>query len=245
MKYSEFCDKFYFGRNLTALVRCKSKVKIGEYFFHTVLGDLDLKIVLPNSDSAYDKYFRGTRNSEELWGFIVEYFDEPEFCKDLLKTLKDSGTAIVANRFGVQFGEEPLNKKFLVYAIAKQFYAIANGSGEADDIIDSAYQEAKRPKRFPEYIEKATDKYRRIDALTGGSEVRLLKDYYVCNPLTTSKTGSRKGGRGVRVIEDATVEKIAELSNRVILVANGGCGKTLMLQHLFVDAAGKYERRLI
>lgn len=240
MKYSEFCDKFYFDRNSTALARCKSKSKIGEYFFRTVLGDVELKTVLPGSDSAYDKYFRGTRNSEELWGFIVEYFDEPEFCKDLVKTLRDSGTMIVANRFGVQLEEEPLNKKFLVYAIAKQFYAIANGSGEADDIIDSAYQEAKRPRRFPEYIEKATDKYRCIDALTGGSEVRLLKDYYVCNPLTTSKTGSRKEGRGVRVIEDATVEKIAELSNRAILVANGGCGKTLMLQHLFVDAARKY-----
>ena len=42
LKYSEFCDKFYFNRNSTALTRCKSKSKIGEYFFRTVLSEVDL-----------------------------------------------------------------------------------------------------------------------------------------------------------------------------------------------------------
>lgn len=240
LKYSEFCEKFYFNRNSTALAHCKSKSKIGEFFFRIVLGEVELNAVLPESDSTYEKYYRGTRNSEELWGFVVEYFDEAVFCDNLIKVLKNDGMTVLTDRFKLELKDEAPDKSLLASAIAKQFYAIAEGGGEADDIINAAYQEARRPKKFPAYIDKATDKYRRIDALTGGSEVRLLKDYYVCNPLTTSKAGSRTEARGVRVIEDATAWKIAEISNRVILIANGGCGKTLMLQHLFVDAALKY-----
>ncbi|WP_251210101.1 hypothetical protein [Acetatifactor aquisgranensis] len=61
--------------------------------------DLELQAVLPGSDSTYEKYFRGTRNSKELRDFIVKYFDESEFCKGLVKMLRGSGTAIAGIDF--------------------------------------------------------------------------------------------------------------------------------------------------
>lgn len=241
MRYSEFCNNFYFKRNAGGLTGRKSQWKIAEYFLKLALKDAELECILPDSNSGYEKYFTGARKPEAaIWQAVIDYFDNHKFLADLMENLNANLVEEVAANFGLRLKDEPLSKELFAVALMKQFYAIANGNGEAENIVSTEYREAMRPKEFPIYIEKATDKYRRIDALTGGSEVRLLKEYYVCNPITTSASRSRAQGSSSQIIENVTAEKIGEISNRVILIGNGGCGKTLMLQHLFVDSVEKY-----
>lgn len=102
-------------------------------------------------------------------------------------------------------------------------------------------------KAFTDYIEKATERYN-VMRLIGGKEVSL-KDFFVCNTI----------GDKERVFVDKKKIKCLYLDNprmntirnmylkqrgydnkRTLLIGSGGCGKSLMLQHLFLEAADDY-----
>lgn len=112
-------------------------------------------------------------------------------------------------------------------------------------VIQNISDESK--KAFMAYIEKATERYN-VMRLIGGKEVSL-KDFFVCNTI----------GEKERVFADKKKIKCLYLDNprmntirnmylkqrgydnkRTLLIGSGGCGKSLMLQHLFLEAAEDY-----
>ena len=243
MRYTDFFAKFYMGRSTGGILGHKSKEKIPEYFMKAALID-DYYDRLPTSNSSYGKWFDGTRKPEDvLWGLIVSHFDEDGFIDKLSKDLNDSVLRYIMIGFniGLHEGETP-DKRLFAFALAKQFYAIAQGCGNADEIVKDFYKPDAYITAFPEYANRTKLKYEKTKTPFSDGEERLLEDVYVCNILSSrlSATKNRHSRTQERTILNANLDSISEYSNRVILVANGGMGKSMMLQHLFLDSIQKH-----
>lgn len=235
VKYNEFFANFYIGRSCGGLVGHKSKEKIPEFFMKSALGDN--ATLLPMSSNTYGKWCDNKRSpSAAIWAAIVSDFQEDAFIDMLAAELNVSQLSLVASRFGISTQNgEGIDKDAFAFAIAKQFYALAHGGGEAANITLEMYR--PRLKLFPIYEERATKKFSKIETPFIESEERLLNEVYVCNKVTNrqgSFIGRRRGA--IKVIENATLDSIREYSNKVILVANGGMGKSMMLRHLFMES---------
>lgn len=231
------------GRSTGGILGHKSKEKIPEYFMKAALID-DYYDRLPTSNSSYGKWFDGTRKPEDvLWGLIVSHFDEDGFIDKLSKELNDSVLRYIMIGFniGLHEGETP-DKRLFAFALAKQFYAIAQGCGNADEIVKDFYKPDAYITAFPEYANRTKLKYEKTKTPFSDGEERLLEDVYVCNILSSrlSATKNRHSRTQERTILNANLDSISEYSNRVILVANGGMGKSMMLQHLFLDSIQKH-----
>lgn len=143
-------------------------------------------------------------------------------------------------------GETVLPRLSKVYPYIKE--ENSNSNSNVNVIIDS--QTVSTPKeritKYLSYIEKACARYN-VMKLIGGDEVPL-EDFFVCNTI----------GEKERVFADKKRIKIAYLDNpdlntirnvyskrgydnlKMILIGSGGCGKSLMLQHLFLKSASEY-----
>lgn len=243
MRYTDFFSKFYMGRSSCGIIGYKSKEKIPEYFMKAALLE-DCYDHLPTSSSSYGKWFDGTRNPENvLWGIVVSRFNEDGFIDKISKDLNDSVLRNVMFSFKIELreGEDP-DKRLFAYALAKQFYAIAQGNGNADDVAKNYYLPEANIISFPEYAERTKAKYEKTETPFSDGEERLLEDVYVCNILSSrfTATKNRHSMTQEKTILNATLDLIAEYSKKVILVANGGMGKSMMLQHLFLESIHKH-----
>ena len=99
-----------------------------------------------------------------------------------------------------------------------------------------------------EYLEKAKERYN-VMKLIGGEEVPLT-DFFVCNTIgEKEKVFADKKKIKCAYLEEPTMSSIRNMylkqrgydNKRTVLIGSGGCGKSLMLQHLFLQAADKYE----
>jgi hypothetical protein len=237
VKYTDYFAKFYMGRSSCGILGYKSKEKIPEYFMTAALKEKH-HYRLPTTNSAYGKWFDGTRNPENMiWGTVATHFDEDGFIDKVSKDLNDSELMTVMSRFGIELheGEDP-DKRLFAYALSKQFHAIARGNGNAEDIVKDHYRPEAHIISFPEYAERTKSKYEKTEMPFSEGEERLLKDIYVCNTLMHSR---HKRSQEEPIL-NATLELIAKRSKRVILVANGGMGKSMMLQHLFLESISKH-----
>lgn len=243
MKYTDFFSNFYNGRNAGGILGHKSKEKIPEYFMTISLPE-DSRCFLPTSNSSYGKWFDGTRNPENtLWARIASNFDEDSFVDKVSRDLNDSVLCEVMRKFRIDLKEnEAPDKQLFAFALAKQFHAIAQGSGCADEVTAKFYNPAANIISFEEYVNKTKEKYGKTETPFSDGEERLLEDIYVCNILS-SRIGTikrRSRGSAERIIENATLEQILAYSRKTILIANGGMGKSMMLQHLFIDSIHKH-----
>ena len=101
---------------------------------------------------------------------------------------------------------------------------------------------------FTKYQKRAIDKYEKIRMpFSDIDEERKLDDIYVCNILGSriepvSKKRASLKARGVAdvLIENATLSELRDYSKCVALIAIGGMGKSMMLQHLFLDSIKQY-----
>lgn len=243
MRYTDFFSKFYIGRSSSGILGYKSKEKIPEYFMKAALLE-DCYDHLPTSSSSYGKWFDGTRNPENvILGIVVSRFNEDGFIDKISKDLNDSvlRNVMFSFRIELQEGEDP-DKRLFAYALAKQFYAIAQGNGNADDIVKNYYKPEAHIISFPEYSERTKAKYEKTETPFSDGEERLLEDVYVCNILS-SRLAALKNWHSrtqEKTIPNANLDLIAEYSKTVILVANGGMGKSMMLQHLFLESIHKH-----
>ena len=113
---------------------------------------------------------------------------------------------------------------------------------KAENIFNSDYTKNKsaleeifsEPLGYEAYANRTKLKYEKTKTPFSDGEERLLEDVYVCNILSSrlSATKNRHSRTQERTILNANLDSISEYSNRVILVANGGMGKSMMLQHL-------------
>lgn len=151
--------------------------------------------------------------------------------------------------------DEDIDEYALSYALAVQFMEIAAHKGSADNNVNKVYREYDRGDIYKNYIKKAIKSYRWM-SIHDGDEGEL-KEYYVCNTLSFNSPNlapSNPGKTNEAVIEDATLEKLMTYrknrtgtdNNNSMLIGNGGIGKTLMLQNLFLESAKRYsETRLV
>ncbi len=243
MKYTEFFSKFYMGRSTGGILGHKSKEKIPEYFMRAALTE-DCYDCLPTSNSSYGKWFDGTRNPENvIWSLVVSHFNEDGFIDKITRDLNDSVLRNIMVSFKIELheGETP-DKRLFAYALSKQFYAIAQGNGNADDVVDYFYKPDAHIISFPEYVERTKSKYEKIETPFSDGEERLLEDVYVCNILSSrlAATRNRHSRTQEKTIQNANLDLISEYSRKVILVANGGMGKSMVLQHLFLESINKH-----
>jgi hypothetical protein len=227
------------GRSSSGILGHKSKEKIPEYFMKAALIE-DCYDRLPTSSSSYGKWFDGTRSPENvIWGLVVSNFNEEGFIDKVTRDLNDSVLRNIMVSFKIELDEgEAPDKRLFAYALAKQFYAIAQGNGNADDVVEHFYKPDAHIISFPEYADRTKSKYEKTETPFSDGEERLLEDVYVCNILSSrlTDTKNRHSRTQEKTILNANLDLIAEYSKKVILVANGGIGKSMMLQHLFLES---------
>ena len=244
MNYSDFFLKFYLSRSEGGLLGCRSKKRIPEFFFTSAL-DEEYLSVLPTSDSTYEKWFDGKRNPDgDVWATLNNHFDDDKLLKALLRTLNESKLRVVMGNFeiGLADDEVPILRQFAI-AVRDQFQALAAGNGEAENIVPEAYKKTPEPVSYGAYIKSAVNKFKWM-RLPGEHEC-LMSEFFVCNNIGTSSAVFPHRIRG-QYIENATLEKIRTYDSRgevrhALLIGGCGYGKTLMLQHLFIEAAGQRD----
>jgi hypothetical protein len=244
MKYTDYFSNFYMGRNSGGILGHKSKEKIPEYFFKAALPE-EYQEPLPTSSNTYAKWFDGTRKPQgDIWGTVVPHFDEEGFIDKISRDLNDGVLKDVMSRFGIELKQEAPDKRLFAFALAKLFYAIAQGNGETTAEAKNYYRPDAHIVSFPEYVKRTIAKYEKIRTPFSEGEERLIDDVYVCNKLSSRLTATRNRNRGTQetIILDATLDQITEYSKNVILVANGGMGKTILLQHLFLESIRKHAQ---
>ena len=241
MEFSEFLQKFYLPDDGGGISNYKAKKKVPMFFFDNVLEeDYDENIICP-SDSTYEKWLTGTRKPDSsVWAELLDNFNDGTLQKALLVSLSDKNLRKVMESFGIVFevGENP-DKRMFSKAVVAQFRAIAAGGGSANNIVPDEYKKPPELKGFGTYIREAK---RKIGAMKlPGEGESQLGEYFVCNHIGTSSAAFPNRVRGT-YIENATLPALRNFDRRgetrnIILVGACGYGKTMMLQHLFIEAA--------
>lgn len=240
MNYSDFFQKFYFSRSSGGLIGYKSQVKIPEFFFKNALQP-DYHEKLPTSNSSYEQYFKSGRNpNSSIWEALNNHFDADTLLKNLLHELNESTLKELLTRFEVslEITEVPDKRQF-ANAIVSQFKAIAAGTGSAENLVPQEYKKPPESAGFETYLRGAKNKYKCM--ILPGENEHLLSEFYVINNIGTSSAVFPHRIRG-NYIKDATLAKIRKYDRRgemrrVFLIGPCGYGKTLMMQHLFIEAA--------
>lgn len=250
MEYNEFFKIFHLEDNDGFLRTHRTTTEIPRFFAETVLRTEEHRERLPQDDSSYDKWFQGNSSPSHHWKNMAKDYNEEILAAALEADLDDANLSDLLVRFGVRSEESTINKKLLCTAIARQFKAIIDGKGHTDEnIVREVYLSGNIHADFQTYVDKAVRRYSRMK-LIGGDEVSLDK-YFVCNTIGdvekvfANKTKVRSG-----YIDDPTLDSIKGYLRKkrgddnlhVILIGSGGCGKSLLMQHLFLQSAKEYKR---
>lgn len=249
MKYIEFFDAFYVDRNSGAIVGNYGKGKLRVFLLKAGLKS-EYHERVPFEDTA-SRWNGDDKNPEaSVWTLLLNHFSE-ELCADSLKSkLNSSLLKDTAAKFGINVKtNEDVDKEVFARVLSQLYMEIIRGCGQADYDAANAYRLAERKDTFKSFINKAKNSYQWM-GIHGGDQ-GLLEDYYVCNTLafnTNSVINRRNIENKDSFIIDATLQKLLDFrKNRTqkdnqnsLLIGNGGIGKTLMLQHLFMESADSY-----
>lgn len=245
MKLSDFFQKFYFSRSEGGLISHKSQNAIPAFFFENALKDEYLD-QLPTSRSSYSKWMSDDRHPNgTLLSLVSNQFDDDKLPKKLLKELDEVRLPKVMSSFGIALkDDEKPNKRQFAMAICLQFKALVDGNGEADNIVPEAYRSKPKSTGYDSYLWHAAKKLKYMQL--PHEDINLLERYFVCNDIGTSSiVFPRKRLDLIR--PQANLQSIRTYDKRgetrsTILIGACGYGKTLMLQHLFLDAVKQHEQ---
>lgn len=245
MSYSDICKAFYRRNQCWGFKKLKTQAEIGEIFIKLALTE-DSTAVLTLQSDTFRKWFAGANQpNPEVWECFRRDYQEGQYVQDLMEIFNDKNLGAVAEKLRIKIHSgKTVEKRKLAIAIARQMKVFADKASE--NVLSKEYSSVDLKVDFKDYVVKATERYN-VMRLIGGQEVPL-EDYFICNTLGDSQrqNGNRKNFKGV-LIEDATVEKVRNVyekrhtdNRKCLFIGSGGCGKTLMLQHLFLDAADRY-----
>ena len=244
MKCSEFFQKFYYKNKKNKYVRLynlDSKWACTEFFFKSAMDDSLQKDNLPQTNDAYDKWYDGARNPRSnVWTATAKKFNKDRLYKNLNSKLDKATLPDLMLDFGLSKEDiEDEDRCRFAHALVEQFWALVKGRGEAENCVVDAYRNNREPLEFDAYIEGATEELKWVRL--PGKEERLLKDIYICNSVGTMPAVFPHISREP-CLESVTLSGLRKFDERgetphVLLVGGCGFGKTLMLQHLFLEAA--------
>ena len=248
MNYSELCKAFYIKRGSIGIKEQKSQRDIADYLILSGIDQAKYEDYLPQSEDAYAKWFSGaTSPKDEIWK-AVSKIDEKKYAVALEKELVKEHIKSVAKNLGIRTrtGEE-IEPSRLALCIAKTLISMSEHGGVSEKEPKDYYEGTASSSRFSEYIHYAKERYN-LMKLIGGEEV-LLDDYFVCNSIGEKiKFGVDRSKVKSGYIDDATIEKIRDFyskkgfdNRKVLLLASGGSGKTLMLQHMLLESMGRFN----
>jgi len=251
IKYSDLCKAFYNKtKSKSGLKHYQSQGKIAEFLTAIALSDESLEI-MPTTSGSYNKWFTG-ENGQDSSVLDAVRKDLPsrlnDYATKLEKELIPDNLTLCAASLGltVSSGERIDISRFAL-AIAKQFLLIAENNGEYSNQIREIYILSNVSIDFSDYIRKSSTRYNVMKFI--GAEEAILSDYYVCNTLGDKAVAknNRHTYKGT-FLDNATIEKIRTLyafrgvdNKKCILIGSGGSGKSLMLQHLFLDGLDNYS----
>lgn len=249
MRYDAFFQAFHAGENDGYLVGHTTTWQIPKFFAETVLQTQDSLAKLPQDDMSYDKWYQGNSSPRNHWNNFLKEYNEEHLADAIFEVLNDSRLGELLCKFEViiERGED-INKKLLCTALAQQFKAIIDGKGEAENIVPDVYTSGNIQADFMDYINKATMRYN-VMKLIGGDEVPLEK-FFVCNTIgEKERVFADKSRIKCVYLDDPSLDSIRSVYSKrsydnlkMILIGSGGCGKSLMLQHLFLKSAAEYTK---
>ena len=248
MKYDAFFRAFYIGENDGCLKGQYTTWAIPKFFAEVILPDEESRAKLPQDDFSYDKWFQenGGGSPRNHWKNFAKHYNEDAFVNALMDNVDETNLSVLFGNFRVEYIEDELNKELFYRAIAQQFKAIIDGKGEAENIVSQVYTAGNINVDYMDYVDKAKERYN-VMRLIGGDEVSL-EDFFVCNTLgEKERVFAEKKQAKCLYLDDPdllSIRKIYEKRGydnlKTILIGSGGCGKSLMLQHLFLKAADEY-----
>lgn len=257
--YSDICNAFYISeeeseKNIVefGLNSVTSQGGIAETIITLGWSEETTDGILPDNISTYNKWFYGkTGQKPAVWKRFQKDYREEKYVKLLESDINDEVLPLIAKKLNVKIPRgKQVNKHMLATAVARQMCEFAKSKktkNEADSVFAEVYFASEIQTEFSRYIDKASERYN-VMKLIGGDEVPLDK-FFVCNTI----------GQKERVFADKTRIKCTYLENpdmrklrdmfsnrgldnlRTLLIGSGGCGKSLMMQHLFLTAAKEYE----
>lgn len=249
MKYSDLCQAFYIKRGSSGLKGKTSQHDIGEFFMLSGIDKAKYEDYLPTSDDAYAKWFSGLTEGPkpEIWE-AVSKINESTYASMLEKAFDKKNIDAVAVKLGIRLRTgESLDHSRLAWCITKLMISMAENGGESEKEPKEYYGGTASTSKFAHYKAYAEERYN-LMKLIGGEEVQL-RDYFVCNSIGERiKVGVDRSKIKTGYIDNATIEKIRNFyskrgydNRKVLLLASGGSGKTLMLQHLLLESMSRFN----
>ena len=257
--YSDICNAFYISeeesKNKTVEFGLKSVTSqggIAETIITLGWSDESTEGILPDNISTYNKWFYGkTGQKSAVWKRFQKDYREEKYVKLLEDDINEDVLPLIAKKLNITIPRgKQVNKHMLATAIARQMCEFAKSKktkNEADSVFEDVYFASEIQTGFSRYIEKASERYN-VMKLIGGDEVPLDK-FFVCNTIgQKERVFADKARIKCTFLENPDMRKLRDMfSNRgldnlrTLLIGSGGCGKSLMMQHLFLTSAKEYE----
>ena len=224
--YSTFCQKFYHDRE-SVLKGVTSKHKTARYFFTILLDDDDVC----DDPSYLRKIYTGESPADVYLNKMADCLEHDTVFDALQKKIKKDKLSQLAESFGVS-NEKSVDAEAFINALVNQIKELVEHGGRANDVVANEYANATAVE-FPVYRKKAEAKFSKIYTLLYADEEQPFYDFFVCNKIRNHR---RAIENNKSVIENVTLDKLAESSPFIILVGMGGIGKSMMMRHLFLQS---------
>ena len=216
--------------------------------------------ILPNGESVNKDMLSDVENYcvpsllMGVWHYILTHIMDNTVGTSTLNTLLPQGMANAERQFNQTFGlaraelimvhidiPEPATDELIVSNYMPK--VVPELTGDPMYIITGVDLELGNDDEFSEYLYNAYDKYKMKKTLLYGDEAKPFYDFYVCNDVFRVNRQAGKYPHRREFIRNISVTNLTEQHNFIILSGTGGLGKSMMMQHLMLDAIKHYDER--
>lgn len=183
---------------------------------------------------------------------------------DIADVLSEIFKNIIIERASVRIVQEHELEEFRLYVDDEEKFETMAEYERAKALLDSIEQASFRPiysdaelfsfgyfdflsneeeeSKYDYYLTQSKNVHKNVRMLLYPDTPVDFRKYYVCNTITRKNrvndglSNYFKDG----IISDATIDTITDINNHIIISGTGGIGKSMMLKHLYFDAADNY-----
>lgn len=123
------------------------------------------------------------------------------------------------------------------------YIAAVNSTAEAKDAeeqVAATIEKFIMPDVYT-YLRNAENKFSTMKTLLYNDQPMPFYSFYVCNRIRYRGTDSQVGRHPQNILENATAERIMQLSHFAIIIGTGGLGKSMMMRHLMLNAIANFD----